>query len=98
MSIRVSEQPSTDGPRGQDEATLAQMDRYELARCRSARDLLFACGGIASEPTTDREIDAPCLLADQSIASPTVRAAEKTRLLVRFVIAACRWAYERVAL
>ncbi len=74
------------------------MARYDVARCQSVRDYLLSCGDIDSEATINRGTDDPSLMPDQYIAIAEVRAGEKIRSLVRFLNAACRWAYERVAL
>jgi len=98
MSQEIPAQPPSREGSSQDALTAAQMARYELARCRSLRDLLWTCGAIEDNPTinvTTEHISGP---PDLSSASAGVRVEGKIRALVRFVIAACRWAYERVAL
>ena len=98
MSQEIPVQPSTREGTGQDELTATQMARYELARCRSVRDLLWTYGAIEGDPTINVATEHISVLPDLSSASAGVTVEEKIRALVRFLIAACRWAYERVAL
>jgi hypothetical protein len=98
VSDEIPAQPLAVDGRGQDIATGAYITRYDVARCQSLRDYLLSCGDIDSEPTINRGTDDPPSPPDQYIAIAEVRAGEKIRSLVRFLNAACRGAYERVAL
>ena len=81
-----------------DLATNGHMARYEVARCQSVRDLLLSCGGIEGDPAICPATEHTSVLPDMSTASVGVRIEEKIRTLVCLVSAACRWAYECVAL
>lgn len=98
MSLEIAEQPPAPAGRGQDAATAAPMSRYELARCRSVRDLLWSYGGIQGAPAVNCATEDTAVLSKTNSASIGVRVGERVRSLVRFVGAACRWVYERVAL
>jgi hypothetical protein len=98
MSQEMPAQPPALDGRGQDIATGAYMARYDVARCQSVCDYLSSCDNIDSKPTINRETVDPSLLPDQYITIARARAGERIRTLVRFLNAACRWAYERVAL
>ena len=98
MTEEIPTQPLALDGRVQDIATVAHVARYEVARCQSVRDLLLSCGGIERDPAISQATEHTSVLPDMSSASAGMRVGEKIRTLVRIVNAACRWAYERVAL
>jgi hypothetical protein len=73
-------------------ATAARMARYDVARRQLVRYLLRTYGGI--DPTISEATGHTSVPLEMS--STTVGG--EIRSVVRCVIAACRWAYARVAL